>query len=180
MKLIFFSDIHGSEYYAKKAIEVLKEEKGDYIVLLGDLLYHGPRNDLPKEYNPKGVIELLNANKNNIIAVRGNCDSEVDQMVLKFPMMSDYTIIVNNDKKIFATHGHIYNEANMPQLNEKDILIHGHTHIPVAKEKEGIFILNPGSISLPKENNPSSFGVMTENEFLIKTFDGQIIKQIKL
>ena len=179
MKLIFLSDIHGSEYYAKKAIEILNKEGGDYIVLLGDLLYHGPRNDLPKEYNPKGVIEVLNANKEKIIAVRGNCDSEVDQMVLQFPMMSDYTMIINNNKKIFVTHGHIYNEANMPQLNKKDILIHGHTHIPVAKESNDVYILNPGSISLPKENNPPSFGIMTEANFVIKTFEGQIIKEIE-
>ncbi|TCK90489.1 hypothetical protein EDC19_2251 [Natranaerovirga hydrolytica] len=180
MKLIFFSDIHGSEYYTKKAIETFEKEQGDMMILLGDLLYHGPRNDLPKEYAPKKVLELLNGYKKKIIAVRGNCDSEVDQMVLEFPIMAEYNTIVYGERKIFATHGHIWNEAKIPMLNDKDILIHGHTHLPVAKEQDNIFILNPGSISLPKENNVPSYGVIENNAFSIKSFEGDIIKNIKL
>lgn len=179
MKLMFISDIHGSSYYAKEAINKFIEEKADYIVILGDLLYHGPRNPLPKEYDPSTVLTLLNRHKEKIMSVRGNCDSEVDQMVLEFPMMNDYTIIFNNNRRIFATHGHLFNESNMPNIEDGDILIHGHTHIPVAKKVNNKYILNPGSISLPKENNPNSYGVMEDNTFLIKDFDGNIIKSIE-
>ncbi|WP_113672233.1 phosphodiesterase [Vallitalea guaymasensis] len=180
MKLMFISDIHGSSYYAAKAIEKYKEEGADYIVLLGDILYHGPRNSLPKEYEPKKVIQILNELKDKIICVRGNCDAEVDQMVLEFPIMSDYNIIFHNNKRIFATHGHLFNESNMPPIEDGDIIIHGHTHIPVAKELDNRYILNPGSISLPKENNPNSYGIIEGKEFLIKDFDGNIIKSIVL
>ncbi|GMQ59452.1 phosphodiesterase [Vallitalea sediminicola] len=180
MKLLFISDIHGSSYYAAKAIQKFKEESADYIILLGDILYHGPRNSLPKEYEPKKVIQVLNELKEKIICVRGNCDAEVDQMVLEFPIMSDYNIIFHNNKRIFATHGHLFNEANMPPIDDGDILIHGHTHIPVAKKVDNKYILNPGSISLPKEDNPNSYGIMEENKFIIKDFDGDIIKSIIL
>lgn len=177
---MFISDIHGSSYYVAKAIEKYKEEGADYIVLLGDILYHGPRNSLPKEYEPKKVIQILNDLKDKIICVRGNCDAEVDQMVLEFPIMSDYNIIFHNNKRIFATHGHLFNESNMPPIEDGDIIIHGHTHIPVAKKLDNRYILNPGSISLPKENNPNSYGIIEGKEFLIKDFDGNIIKSIVL
>lgn len=178
MKLMFVSDIHGSYYYAKKVIEKYREEEADNMIILGDILYHGPRNSLPKEYNPKKVIELLNQLKEKIICVRGNCDAEVDQMVLEFPIMSDYNIIFHNNKRIFATHGHLFNEDNMPPLGEGDILIHGHTHLPVAKEIDNRYILNPGSISLPKEDNPNSYGVIEDEQFIIKDFQGNKIKSI--
>ena len=178
MKLMFVSDIHGSYYYAKKVIEKYREEKADNMIILGDILYHGPRNSLPKEYDPKKVIELLNQLKEKIICVRGNCDAEVDQMVLEFPIMSDYNIIFHNNKRIFATHGHLFNEDNMPPLGEGDILIHGHTHLPVAKEIDNRYILNPGSISLPKEDNPNSYGVIEDEQFIIKDFQGNKIKSI--
>ncbi len=177
---MFVSDIHGSLYYAEKAIEKFKEENGDYMVLLGDLLYHGPRNPLPKEYEPSKVLLLLNQYKDNIIAVRGNCDSEVDQMVLEFPIMSDYTIILDGKRRIFASHGHLYNEANMPPLQDGDMLLYGHTHIPVAKEVSGKYIVNPGSISLPKENNPNSYGIMENGTCIVKDFDGHVLKSINL
>lgn len=172
MKVFFMSDIHGSFYYLDKAINRFKDEKANYIVILGDELYHGARNDLPEGYNPKKVTKLLNEYSDKIIAVRGNCDSEVDEMVFDFPIMSTYSTILYNNKRLFLTHGHIYGEENMPKLSKGDVLLYGHTHIPVAKEKDGIFIINPGSISIPKENNPHSYAVLEDNLFEIKNLDG--------
>ena len=180
MKLFFISDIHGSAYYLDRALKCYKEEKAKYIVLLGDALYHGPRNPLPKEYDPKKVSEMLNQYKEKIIAVRGNCDSEVDQMLIEYPMMSDYSIMVYKDRRLFLTHGHIYNKENIPPLSSNDIMIHGHTHIPTAERQENIYILNPGSISLPKENYPNSYGILEESLFQVKDFEGNVIKQISL
>jgi len=179
MKLLFISDIHGSLYFAGKAIEVLEKEKADYIILLGDILYHGARNPLPKEYNPKETAELLNGYSDRIMAVRGNCDSEVDEMVLDFPIMSTYSSILYKGRRLFLTHGHIYNEDRLPKLVKGDVLIYGHTHIPKAENKEGIYIINPGSITLPKENHPNTYGVLSENVFKIMTFDGGVYKEIR-
>lgn len=180
MKLFFVSDIHGSAYYAKKALEIFKKENADYIVILGDELYHGPRNPLPLEYNPQEVINLLNGIGDKIIAVRGNCDSEVDEMVLNFPIMSTYSTIFYNRKRLFLTHGHIYNEANLPKLSSGDVFIYGHTHIPKAEKSGDIFIINPGSISLPKENHPNSYGILEDDVFKIKNLEGETFKEIKI
>lgn len=180
MKIFVLSDIHGSETYLKKALTALEKEEADYILLLGDALYHGPRNPLPEGYNPKAVAELLNKYKEKIIAVRGNCDSEVDQMLINFPIMGDYTTILWKGKRIFATHGHIYNSEKLPPISKGDVLISGHTHLPVAEEKKGIYILNPGSISLPKEENPNSYGIFEKGFFRIKTLDGKVIKEQEL
>lgn len=180
MKIFFVSDIHGSIYYLKKAIEKFEEEKPDQIVVLGDVMYHGPRNPLPKDYNPSEVADLLNSYKSLIIAVRGNCDSEVDQMLIEYPMMSDYTIINMNGYKIFATHGHIYDKSNMPELIKGDVFIHGHWHLPMAENKDGIFILNPGSIALPKGGFSNSYAILDNDEFIIKDLDGGVIKSIKI
>lgn len=180
MKMFFISDIHGSLYNLKKALERYKEEGANYIVMLGDALYHGPRNPLPDEYKPQEVANLLNEYKDKILAVRGNCDSEVDQMLIDYPMMADYSIILYNTRKIFLTHGHIYNQDNLPNLSKNDILINGHTHLPVAEKQNEIYLLNPGSISLPKENNPNSYAVLKDDLFQIKDLDGTIIKAIKL
>ena len=179
MKLMFISDIHGSSYWAEKAIDKFNEEKADKLVILGDILYHGPRNDLPKEYNCKKVIALLNPLKNKIIAVRGNCDSEVDQMVLDFMMTSDFATIDVDGHHFFLTHGHLFNEEKLPLLNDKDIFVYGHIHKPVAKEENGIYILNHSSISLPKEG-VNSYGIYENHEFVIKDFDNQVVKKIKL
>ncbi|PAB60729.1 phosphodiesterase [Anaeromicrobium sediminis] len=180
MKLMFVSDIHGSIYYAKRAIDIFEKEKADQLIILGDVLYHGPRNPLPKDYSPSEVAELLNAYKGKIIAIRGNCDSEVDQMVLNFPMMADYNYILYGNKRLFLTHGHIYNENNMDRLSGGDVLIHGHTHIPVAKEVADKYVVNPGSITLPKENNPNSYGILENNLLEIKDIEGSVLKSIRL
>lgn len=178
MTILTISDIHGSFHYLEKALGIFHKEKPDLILILGDELYHGPRNPLPKDYNPKLVAETLNKYKDKIIAVRGNCDSEVDQMVLDYPITSDLSTIFWNDRKIIATHGHIYNEDKLPPLSSNDILIYGHTHLPVAKKEKDIFILNPGSISLPKGGNPNSYGIFKDNSFKVISFDGDILKDI--
>ena len=179
MKLMIASDIHGSAYFAKEVVEMFKKEDADYLVLLGDLLYHGPRNPLPKDYNPQEVANVLNAMKDKIIAVRGNCDSEVDQMVLEFPMMADYNLIPLQTRKVMVSHGHLYHEENLQtSLACGDIFIFGHIHIPVLKQVAGVYILNPGSATLPKENHPNTYGVLTTNEFMVKTFDGNVYKQL--
>ena len=130
MKLLIASDIHGSALYCEKLFDTAEKEGFDRILLLGDLLYHGPRNDLPEGYDPKKVIDILNGYKDKIFCVRGNCEAEVDQMVLKFPVMADYALIPTDKNIIFATHGHIYNENTPPSLQDGDILLNGHTHIP--------------------------------------------------
>lgn len=178
MKLFFISDIHGSYFYLKKALERFNEEKAEHLVILGDILYHGARNPLPKEYNPKGVIELINGYSDRIIAVRGNCDSEVDEMVLGFPIMSTYSNVIYNGRRLFLTHGHIYYEDNMPNLRDGDLFIHGHTHIPRADKKYNKYLINPGSITLPKENNPHTYGVLENDRFTIKDLDGSVVKEI--
>ena len=180
MKLFIISDIHGSLHFLKKAIDSFEKEHADYLVILGDELYHGARNPLPEGYNPKEVAALLNAYSEKIIAVRGNCDSEVDQMVLDFPMMPDYSIILHQGRRLFLSHGHIYNSGSLPKLSKGDVFMYGHTHIPVAEKKEDIYIINPGSISMPKENNPNTYAVLDEDIITIKDLDGNTFKEIKL
>ncbi len=180
MKIFFISDIHGSPFYLEKALKCYKEEAANFIVILGDTLYHGPRNPLPKDYNPQAVANLLNRYKDKIIAVRGNCDSEVDQILIEYPMMADYSIILCNNRRLFLTHGHIYNEDKMPSLSRNDVLIHGHTHIPVAKKHNEIYVLNPGSVTLPKENHPNSYAILQDDLFQIKDLQGDVIKEIEL
>ena len=180
MKLLIASDIHGSSFYCRKLLEAYEKENAQRMVLLGDILYHGPRNDLPKDYAPKEVIAMLNPMKNDICAVRGNCEAEVDQMVLDFPVMADYCVILEGNRTIYATHGHVYNEGHLPPLKEGDILIHGHTHVLRAEKKEHYTILNPGSVSIPKEGNPPSYAILENGDFRIKGFDGQVIKKLEL
>ena len=180
MKLMIASDIHGSAFYCEQMIEAYKREGADKLLLLGDILYHGPRNDLPEGYAPKEVIAMLNEMKNDIYAVRGNCEAEVDQMVLEFPVMADYCILSIDGKTLYATHGHVYNQNNLPPLCEGDILIHGHTHVLKAEQMEGYILLNPGSVSIPKEGNPPTYAVLEDKTFTIKDFDGNIIKEMRL
>lgn len=180
MKYMFASDIHGSAYYCKKTLEAYKESGAARLILLGDLLYHGPRNELPKDYDPRQVFALLNEHRDEIYAVRGNCDSEVDQMVLEFPMMADYCLLAVNGKTIYATHGHVYNEEALPPMRPGDALIHGHTHLPVARAMGDCYLLNPGSTSLPKDDNPNSYGILDGSVFTIYDFEGNKVKEITL
>ena len=173
MKLMIASDIHGSAYYCDAMLEAFSRENADRLLFLGDILYHGPRNDLPREYDPRKVISMLTSKKNKIFCIRGNCDTEVDQMVLEFPILADYCILTVGKRLIFATHGHNFNMKSLPPLSEGDILLHGHTHIP-ACEKFGSsnLYLNPGSVSLPKEGTPRGYLVLTEHEAVWRDLDG--------
>ena len=150
MKLMIASDIHGSEKYAKRLVEEYKKSGAEKLVLLGDILYHGPRNDLTDGHNPKGVVEILNDIAEEIISVRGNCDAEVDQMVLAFDIMEDYECLEDGDRTLWLTHGHIYSVDYFPKAKDGDIIFQGHTHIPMDEMRDGIRCINPGSTSLPK------------------------------
>ena len=173
MKFLIASDIHGSYTYCKALIEAYKREKADRLLLLGDILYHGPRNDLPEGYAPKDVIALLNEYKSEIFCVRGNCDTEVDQMVLSFPVLADYAVIPTENAIIYATHGHNYNSDKLPPLKAGDILLHGHTHIPCVKEYETHTYINPGSVSIPKEGSPHSYILFDGKTFVFKDLDSK-------
>lgn len=178
MKLLIISDIHGSSYYAKKILEIRERENSDKIILLGDLYYHGPRNSLTKEYDPKIVAEILNSLKDEILAVKGNCDAEVDQMISDFELKDNLKLEINGFK-VFFTHGHKYNIDNLPE-EKIDILIYGHFHTGFIKEKNGIIFANAGSISLPKDNTKNSYLVLNEKELLLKDIDGNIIDKKEL
>ena len=180
MKYMFASDIHGSAYYCRKMLEAYKEEKAERLVLLGDLLYHGPINDLPREYAPKEVISMLNAMKDEIYTVRGNCEAQVDQMVLEFPVLADYCILVIDGCTFFATHGHVFNQHHLPPLKKGDILVHGHTHVLKAENMGDYILLNPGSVSIPKEGNPPTYAILESGIFTIRDFEGNEIKSICL
>lgn len=180
MKWLIASDIHGSSYYCQKLIECIEKEHPDRIILLGDTLYHGPRNDLPKEYNPKEVIKMLNRYADKIVSVRGNCDSEVDQMVLDFPIMSDYLLLDIGTKIICLTHGHIYNPNNLLPMKSISALVCGHTHIQ-ACERMGTYVyMNVGSISIPKEDGYHGYMIIEGNNFVWKDLCGAIKHQFKL
>lgn len=169
MKLMFASDIHGSYPSCVQMIRKFDEEKAERLFLLGDILYHGPRNDLPAGYAPKEVIKLLNSRKESLFCVRGNCDTEVDQMVLEFPILADYALLYLNGRQVFITHGHKYNTANPPLIGKGDILLHGHTHIQTVDTSNDFVYINPGSVSLPKENNEKSYMTYEDGVFRIKT-----------
>lgn len=176
MKILICSDIHGDLESAEKLISLFREEGADKLLILGDILYHGPRNNLPLGYMPKGVTELLNENKNVIFAVRGNCDTEVDQMVLDFPILADYALLSLDGLTVFATHGHKFNTKTPPPLSKGDILLHGHTHIPACIEfgDDNIY-LNPGSASMPKENNEKTYMIYEDRCFTLKTLSGETL-----
>ena len=168
---LIVSDIHGSLSGANAIIEAIKEHQPDFILCLGDILYHGPRNDVPQDYAPKKVIEIMNSLAGKIIAVRGNCDGEVDQMVLQFPITSDTNFIPYQGHFIAMSHGHVYSPDHLPYLHEGDIFLSGHTHIPTCNKKDGIYLLNPGSISLPKQNHPKTYAILKNDTFTIYTLD---------
>ena len=169
MKYMIASDIHGSSYYCQKLMDAYKYENPDRLILLGDILYHGPRNDLPEDYAPKKVIEIMNSISHKIIAVKGNCDGEVDQMVLQFPVLSTTNFIPYHHHFIAMSHGHTYSPDNLPYLQKGDIFLSGHTHIPACIKKDGIYLLNSGSVSLPKQNHPKTYAVLKDNTFTVYT-----------
>ncbi len=173
MKFLIASDIHGSAKYCRELLAAMDREQPDRVLLLGDLLYHGPRNDLPEEYAPKEVIAMLNGIREKLFCVRGNCDTEVDQMVLTFPILADYCLLEEKGVLIFATHGHHYNLSAPPLLKKGDILLHGHTHIPAWQETETYTYLNPGSVSIPKEGSRHSYMTLENGEFLWKDLAGE-------
>lgn len=172
-KIMFASDIHGSAYYCRKMLERYEEEKPDMLVLLGDILYHGPRNDLPKEYEPKMVIQMLNPLRDSLLCVRGNCDTEVDQMVLDFNVLQETAVLYVNDKKIVVCHGHKLDDKNRPALSEGDYLMCGHTHVPKQENRDGYIYLNPGSVSIPKEDSANSYMILSDR-FYWKNLDGEV------
>ena len=188
MKLMIASDIHGSAYYCRKMLEAYDREQADKLLLLGDILYHGPRNDLPKEYAPKEVIAMLNARKEELLCVRGNCDTEVDQMVLEFPILADYYFLeldADRGVTVFATHGHCYNPRHLPPLKKGEILLNGHTHIPACEEVcmengDVVYYLNPGSVSIPKEQSEHSYMIYENGEFHWKNLEGKEYKTWKI
>ena len=174
MKWMIASDIHGSAAYCEKLLAAFGREQADRLLLLGDLLYHGPRNDLPQGYAPKEVIAQLSGVKDKVFCVRGNCEAEVDQMVLPFPLLEQ------KGRVIFATHGHHYNLENPPLLQPGDVLLHGHTHIPAKDNSLGFWYLNPGSVSIPKENSPHSYMTLEDGQFLWKDLDGAVYDSLAL
>ncbi|MCD8097072.1 MAG: phosphodiesterase [Lachnospiraceae bacterium] len=180
MKLLIASDIHGSAYYCGKLLEAYEREQAERLILLGDILYHGPRNELPEGYAPKEVIAMLNPLKRDILCVRGNCDAEVDQMVLEFPILADYGFLYERGRMIFLTHGHVFHEGNLPMLGKGDILLHGHTHVPICREHEDYIYMNPGSVAIPKEGSAHSYMSYEDGVFLWKELDGKSYKSYEI
>ena len=180
MKIMIASDIHGSALYCRKLLEAFDAEQADKLLLLGDLLYHGPRNPLPEEYDPKAVAAMLNARKRQILCVRGNCDGEVDQMMLEFPIMADYCILSAGNRMIFATHGHHYNETALPMLQPGDVLLHGHTHIPVLEDRGDYILANPGSGTLPKQESTRGYLLLENNTLTLKALDAAVEQNLPL
>lgn len=178
MKVLIASDVHGSAYFCRRLMEAWDRERPDRVILLGDLLYHGPRNDLPEGYAPKEVIALLNERKESLLCVRGNCDTEVDQMVLAFPILADYAWLYLDGISLFVTHGHVYNTKHLPPLRRGDILLHGHTHVPAWEAGDGYLYLNPGSVSIPKEGTPHSYMMLENGCFRWKTLDGEVYHEL--
>ena len=173
MKLIIASDIHGSAYYCEKLMNVFHKEKPDKLILLGDILYHGPRNDLPKDYAPKKVIELLNSISDSIICIRGNCDTEVDQMVLDFNILFESAYIFADGITFLAYHGHNYNENNLPKMSQGTVLLNGHTHIPAFRRHDEYIYVNCGSVSIPKEGSEHTYLIYENRTLLYKTIEGE-------
>lgn len=180
MKLMIASDIHGSATWCERLLEAWKMEKPDRLVLLGDLLYHGPRNDLPEGYAPKGVISMLNGLAPQLLCVRGNCEAEVDQMVLNFPVMADTMALFVDGHALYATHGHVFGEDAPPPLMPGDFLLCGHTHVPACRRREGFTYLNPGSVAIPNNGTPHSYCVLEGGLMLWKDLEGGTFDQQRL
>lgn len=181
MKLMIASDIHGSEVWCRRMLEAFDREGAEKLLLLGDILYHGPRNDLPEGYAPKQVIALLNARKTQLLCVRGNCDTEVDQMVLEFPILADYCLLYWGGRSVYATHGHNHNTTKLPPLQPGDLLLHGHTHVPAWEPfgQDNLY-LNPGSVTIPKEGSAHSYLLLEDNTLQWKTMEGKVYHELTL
>ena len=177
MKILIASDIHGSAKYCRLLMDAYEREGAERLILLGDILYHGPRNDLPEEYAPKQVIEILNAKKEEIFAVRGNCEAEVDQMVLEFPVLADYALMPLGDRMIYMTHGHVYNQKHCPPMKQGDILLCGHTHIVACEEFDGKYYMNPGSVAIPKDGT-RGYILLEGTTFVWKSLDGEEFRRV--
>ncbi len=174
MKLLIASDIHGSAYYCEKLLAAFEREGAERILLLGDILYHGPRNDLPHGHAPKEVIAMLNPLAAKILCVRGNCEAEVDQMVLDFPVLADYAVLDIDGVSFFATHGHHHNPKNPPKQEGFFVLLNGHTHIPACEKQDGFLYVNCGSVSIPKNGSAHSYVVYENRRFIWKSLDGEV------
>jgi putative phosphoesterase len=179
MKYLIVSDIHGSLPPLQQVLNYFERMEMDILIILGDILNYGPRNGIPEGLNPIGIAERLNAMSSKIIAIRGNCDSEVDQMLLHFPIMADYTFIVDNGVRIFLTHGHVYNEQNLPNI-PCDALIYGHTHRQKLEMNNRTVVCNTGSITFPKDGNPPTFATYSDGTLRMHHINGSIIKEIKI
>ncbi|CNJ82050.1 phosphodiesterase [Yersinia aldovae] len=181
MKLMFASDLHGSLPATEKVLATFGRSGAQWLVLLGDLLNHGPRNALPVGYQPAEVAECLNSYKEKIIAVRGNCDSEVDQMLLEFPIMAGWQQIIMPETRLFLTHGHLYHPGSLPPLHRGDILVYGHTHLPQAEWQGDVVCFNPGSASIPKGGYPASYGMFDKGALEVLTLhNDEPIAQLNL
>lgn len=184
MKYMIASDLHGSYQYAEQLLARFEEEKADMLILLGDLLYHGARNPLPEGYSTKDLTALLNRYKSRIFAVRGNCDSEVDQMVLEFPMSADYNMMYVDGRLWILTHGHLFDEHSMIPHEPGAVLLHGHTHVKVMsrlRDESGVFyFVNPGSVSLPKDGPLHSYVTYENRVFSMKNLDGSLVGTMEL
>lgn len=171
MKLFIASDIHGSAYWCAKMLDAFEKSGAEKLVLLGDILYHGPRNDLPKDYAPKQVIQMLNPLKQRILCVQGNCDTQVDQMVLDFPILASYCWIYADGCKMFLTHGHTFSPDEPPQLSKGEYLLCGHTHVPMIKDCGDFTYVNCGSVAIPKENSAHSYIIFDGGRFELMSLE---------
>ena len=182
MKLLIASDIHGDAKCCQAMLDAFEREKAEKMLILGDILYHGPRNDLPDGYAPKKVIEMLNAVADKLICVRGNCEAEVDQMVLNFPVMSDTASVYDSEtgKTICMSHGHKYSPDSLPPIPQGSLFLSGHTHVLMIEDRDGVICVNPGSVSLPKNGNPKTYATYERGHIEIKSFDGEIIMETTL
>lgn len=178
MKWMIASDLHGSAYWTRRLVERWKAEQPDRTVLLGDLLYHGPRNDLPDEYSPKLTVELLETLQPRPICVRGNCDAEIDQVVLPFPMMADYGVLSDGTQTVYITHGHLYDRTNPLPMQAGDVMLCGHFHVPACEQQPGgWWYVNPGSVSIPKEDSAHEYLIWEQGVWTWKDMDGNVLRQ---
>ncbi len=180
MRYFIISDIHGSSTYLKKVLETFHSGQYDFLIILGDILYHGPRNPIPEGYNPQEVANLLNPLSSQIIACRGNCDAEVEQMVLEFPCQNDYALVVDGKVSLFITHGHRYTLDNFPKAPGQSVFLSGHTHLWLLEKQKDVLVCNPGSITLPKENRPHTYATFENGVMTIFTLEGTILSQRSL